>query len=93
MQRNICSSINKSFGENAAMNFLASSESFSGYQRKRLGQSFDKCEPKRRRITDSQFTQYKVIVQQKVSDRPEDKNMNWSELGTQCGISIFSNCV
>ena len=65
-------------------------------KRKRLGQSFDKCEvskPKRRRITDSQFTQYKVIVQQKVSDWPEDKNMNWSELGTQCGISIFSNCV
>ena len=33
MQRNICSSINKSFRENAAINFLASNESFSGYQR------------------------------------------------------------
>ncbi len=51
MQRNICSSINKSFGENAAINFLAknaainllaSNKSFSGYQRKRLAQSFDK---------------------------------------------------
>ncbi len=71
MQRNICSSINKSFGENAAINFLASNKSFSGYQRKQLGKSFDKCEiskPKRHRISDSQFTQYKDIVQQKVSD-------------------------
>ncbi len=42
MQRNIRSSINKSFGD--AINFLASNESFSGYQRKRLAQSFDKCE-------------------------------------------------
>ena len=80
MQRNICSSINKSFGENAAINFLASNESFSGYQRKRLSQSFDKCEVSKHRITDSQFTQYQAIVQQKVLDWPEDKNMNWSEL-------------
>ncbi len=90
MQRNICSSINKSFGENAAINFLASNESISGYQRKQLAQSFDKCEvskPKKRCNTDSQFTQFKDRVQQKLSDWPEDTNMNWSELGRQCGLT------
>ncbi len=41
----------------------------------------------RHRITDSQFTQYKAIVRQKVLDWPEDKNINWSELGTKCGAT------
>ncbi len=39
-------------------------DSFSGFHRNGLGQSFDNCEvskPKRRRISDSQFTQYKDI--------------------------------
>ncbi len=66
---------------------MASNESFSGYQRKLLCQSCEVSKPKKRRITDSHFTQYKVIVQQKVSDWPADKKMNWSELGTQCGVT------
>ena len=88
MQRNIRSSINKSFGD--AINFLASNESFSGYQRKRLAQLFDKCEvskPKKHRITDSQYNEYLDIVLQKLSDWPEDKNMNWSELSRLCGLT------
>ena len=90
LQQNICLSVNKSFRENAAINFLASKESFSGYQRKRLAQSFDKCEvskPKKHRITDSQFTQYNDIVVQKLSDWPQDEPMIWSKLGSQCGLT------
>ena len=66
---------------------MASNESFTGYQRKLLGQSCEVSKPKKRRITDSHFTQYNVIVQQKVSDWPADKKMNWSELGTQCAVT------
>ncbi len=69
---------------------MASKESFSGYQRKRLAQSFDKCEvskPIKRRITDSQFTQYNDIVVQKLSDWRQDESMIWSKLGSQCGLT------
>ena len=91
MQRKVCESINNTFAKNAAINFLSSNESFSGYQRKRLAQSFDQCEVshpnKKRRINDSILEQYKDIVISKLSDWPQDKRINWSELGRLCGLN------
>ena len=91
MQRKVCESINNTFAKNAAINFLSSNESFSGYQQKRLAQSFDQCEVshpnKKRRINDSILEQYKDIVISKLSDWLQDKRINWSELGRLCGLN------
>ena len=44
MQRSVCAVIAIKFTENAALNFLSESESFSGNQRKRIAQSFEQVE-------------------------------------------------
>ena len=91
MQRSVCGAIEKKFTENAALNFFSENESFSGYQRKRLAQSFEQTEvPKKakRCISDSFFENYKDVVMEKLTEWPSEKTMNWSELGIQCGLSV-----
>ena len=88
LQRSTCSSITKTFSENAALTFLSENESFSSYQRKRLAQSFessDEPHTSKRRITDNFLSKYKDVLE-KLSEWPESTRMNWSELGSQCGI-------
>ena len=91
MQRSVCSAINKTFAENAALSFLADNESFSGYQRKRLAQSFEQQvetpRPKKRHISNSFLEQYKDIVMEKVRQWPANRTLNWSEIGRQCGLT------
>ena len=69
MERRICAVIEKKFTENAALNFLSESESFSGYQRKWIAQSFEQVEtpkPKKHHISDSFVNEYKDIVSEKL---------------------------
>ena len=91
VQRNLCSSINASFAENAAMSFLAENESFSGYQRKCLAQSFESPEetpkPKKRHISDSFVEQYENVVKEKLREWPVNEELNWTEIGRQCGLT------
>ena len=70
------------------MNLLSENESFSSYQRKRLGQSFEHkgTKPKRSKISDKSLDMYGEIVRDKISIWPENVQMNWSELGRQCDI-------
>ena len=73
------------------MSFLADNESFSGYQRKRLAQSFEQQvetpRPKKRHISNSFLEQYKDIVMEKVRQWPANRTLNWSEIGRQCGLT------
>ena len=89
MQRSVCASINKQFAENAALTFLSENESFSGYQRKRLSQSFehlDVSKPAKKHFSDSMIEKYRDILTEKIANWPTDKVINWSEIGRQCGV-------
>ena len=65
MQRKICSEITAKFSENAAINLLSENESYSGYQRKRLQQSFEYVntpKAKRCRNNEDSFEKFSEIV-------------------------------
>lgn len=89
MQRNFRDAVNKQFSKNAGVSLLAENISFSGYQQKRLSQSF---EFKQSSCTNSHvpseatLSRYRDIVLQNVSLWPEDRVVNCSELAKQCGI-------
>lgn len=88
-QRNFRDSVNKQFSKNAGLSFLAENESFSGYQRKRLSQSFELKQPGRIRShvpSDEILSRYSDAVLERVSLWPADKTINWSELARQCNI-------
>ena len=92
MQCNVCSVINKAFAENAALSFLADNESFSGYQRKRLAQSFEQQvetpRSKKRHISNSFLEQYKDIVMEKVRQWPANKTLTLYPPLTSFGVKM-----
>ena len=60
--------VNKKFAENAGITFLAEDESFRGFQRKRLAQSFDKPTSKKLKSHSPNFENVDWDAQQVISD-------------------------
>ena len=90
-QRKFRDAVNQQFCKNAGVSFLAENESFSGYQRKRLSQSFESksksaSKTKRHVPSEASVCGYRDIVLEKVSLWPEDKIINWTQLAGECKI-------
>lgn len=71
------------------MTFLSEKESFQGYCRKRIQQSFVETTKSRKRshIPKVEKTlQYKSLIIDQLSEIPPDSLINWSEIGRKCNI-------
>jgi hypothetical protein len=91
VQRTLRDAVNKQFATNAGMSFLAENESYSGYQRKRISQSFEYTSSKpstsKRHVpSEAKLSQYRDIVLQSLHEWPQEVPVNWSELARQCNI-------
>lgn len=89
LQRGFRDAVNKHFSNNAGVSFLSENESFRGYQRKRLSQSFELLQPGKVRThvpCEARLSCYRDVVLEKLSQWPEDEVVNWTKLARQCNI-------
>ena len=89
LQREFRDTVTQQFAMNAGISFLAENESFRGYQRKRLSQSFELNQPGKVRShvpCEANVSCYRDAVLEKLSQWPDDELVNWSELARQCNI-------